>query len=107
MKSFCFEVIIGFLDKLDQKHHQSLCFQSDDYFGQWNKIYCNHLNTRLVCYLNGRFVSGCRMVRYSNGGLKTGLKSLFMVQNVQYLNGRPSHGLYHLNTGHPYWTVFR
>ena len=30
----------------------------------------------------------CRMVQYSNGGLKTGL---FMVQNVQYSNGQPSH----------------
>ena len=25
-------------------------------------------------YSNGRFVSGCQMVRYSDGGLKTGLK---------------------------------
>ena len=36
--------------------------------------YSSHLNTRLVWYSNGRFVSSCRLVRYSNGGLKTGLK---------------------------------
>ena len=34
----------------------------------------NHLNSRLVWYLNGIFVSGCQMVRYLNGGLKTELK---------------------------------
>ena len=34
----------------------------------------NHLNTRLVRYSDGRFVSSCQTVRYSNGGLKTGLK---------------------------------
>ena len=49
--------------------------------------YSNHLNTRLVWYLNGRFVSSCQMVRYSNGGLKTGQKILLMVQNVHYLLG--------------------
>ena len=38
------------------------------------KYHSNHLNTGLVWYLNGRFVSGCQMVRYSNGGLKTRLK---------------------------------
>ena len=32
--------------------------------------YSNHLNTGLVWYLNGRFVSGCQIVRLSNGGLK-------------------------------------
>ena len=32
------------------------------------------MNIRLVQYTNGRFVSGCQMVRYTNGGLKTGLK---------------------------------
>ena len=37
-------------------------------------LYSYHLNTGLVWYSNGRFVSGCQMVRYSNGGLKTGLK---------------------------------
>ena len=33
----------------------------------------------------------CQTVWYSNGGLKAGLKSLFMVQNVKYSNGRLSH----------------
>ena len=37
-------------------------------------MYSNRLNTKLVWYLNGRFVSGCQMVQYSNGGLKSGLK---------------------------------
>ena len=32
--------------------------------------YSNHLNTGLVWYWNGRFVSGCQMVWYLNGGLK-------------------------------------
>ena len=36
--------------------------------------YSNHLNTGLVWYLNGIFMSGCQMVWYWNGGLKTGLK---------------------------------
>ena len=36
--------------------------------------YSNHVNNGLVWYSNGRFVSGCQMVRYLNGGLKTGLK---------------------------------
>ena len=41
---------------------------------------------------NDRFVFDCHMVQYSNGGLKTELKkSLFMVQNVRYSNGSPSH----------------
>ena len=31
------------------------------------------------------------MVQYLKGGLKTGLKNLFMVQNVWYLNDPPSH----------------
>ena len=70
--------------------------------------YSNHLNTGLVRYLNGRFVSGCQMVRYTNGGLKTGLKKaclwfkmsgIWMVCQVMWL--------YHLNTGHPYSLVFR
>ena len=58
---------------------------------RWS-LYSNHLNTGLVRYLNGRFVSGCQMVRHKNGGLKTGMKKiLFMVQNVQYSNSPPSH----------------
>ena len=32
--------------------------------------YSNHLNTWLVWYSNGRFVLGCQIIRYSNGGLK-------------------------------------
>ena len=54
-------------------------------------VYSNHPNTGLVWYSNGRFVSGCQMVRYLNGGLKTGQKKiLFLVQNVWYWNGSPS-----------------
>ena len=53
--------------------------------------YSNHWNTGLVWYVNGRFVSGCQMIRNSNGGLKTGLIKPVMVQNVRYLNGQPSH----------------
>ena len=37
-------------------------------------MYSDYLNTGLVWYSNSRFVSGCQMVRYLNGGLKTGLK---------------------------------
>ena len=36
--------------------------------------YSNHLNTGLVWYLNGRFVSSCQTVWYLNGGLKTRLE---------------------------------
>ena len=37
-------------------------------------------------------MSVCQMVQNLNGGLKTGLKKrLFIVQNVWYLNGLPSH----------------
>ena len=35
--------------------------------------FSNHLNARLVLHSNGRFVFGCQMVPYWNGGLKTGL----------------------------------
>ena len=41
---------------------------------KWGYEYSSHLNTGLVWYSNGRFVAGCRMVRYSNCGLKPGLK---------------------------------
>ena len=34
--------------------------------------YSNHLNTRQVWYSNGPQMSICQMVRFSNGGLKTG-----------------------------------
>ena len=69
--------------------------------------YSNHLKTGLVLYSNGRFVSGCQMVRYL-GGMKTVLKkaclwskmsSIQMVHQVTWL--------YHLNAGHPYCPVFR
>ena len=40
----------------------------------YDEHYINHLNTRLVWYWNGRFLSGCQMAWYSNGGLKIGLK---------------------------------
>ena len=33
----------------------------------------NHLNTGQVWYLNGPNMSGCQMVLFLNGGLKTGL----------------------------------
>ena len=36
---------------------------------KWVWFYRDHLNTRLVRNSNGRFVFGCLMVRYSNGGL--------------------------------------
>ena len=42
-------------------------------FVSCNFICSNHLNTGLVWYSNGRFVSCCQMVRYSNGGVKTRL----------------------------------
>ena len=39
--------------------------------------------------LNVEYVAGCQMVRYLNGGLKTGLKKTqFMAQNVRYSNGQ-------------------
>ena len=53
-------------------------------------------------------VSGCQMVWYSNGGLKTAVKKvclwskipgIWMVRQVTWL--------YHWNTGHPYSLVFR
>ena len=51
----------------------------------------NHLNAELLWYSNGRLVSSCQMVPYSNDGLKTQLKKTVMVQNVQYSNGSPNH----------------
>ena len=41
-----------------------------------NTQYNNHMNTGLVWYSNERFVSGCQMVWYLDGGLKTRLKKL-------------------------------
>ena len=54
-------------------------------------IYSNHLDTGLVWDLDGRFVSGCQMVRHQMVVWKPVWKSLFMVQNVRYTNGLPSH----------------
>ena len=51
----------------------------------------NHLNTRQVWYLNGICVD-CQKVRFSNGRSENRTeKSLFVVQNVRYLNSPPSH----------------
>ena len=55
------------------------------------KLLSIHPNTALVWFSKGRFVSGCQMVRHLNGGWKLDRKSLFMFQNVRYLNGWPSH----------------
>ena len=66
------------------------------------RIYSDHLNTRLVWYLNGRFVSGCQMVWYSNGGLKTGLKKLAYGPNCpvfKWSANKPVHW-------NPRWYVF-
>ena len=66
-------------------------------------MYSNHLNTWLVWYSNGRFVSRCQMVR-----LKTGLKKdswwskmsgIQMVHQVTWFN--------HLNSRQLYYPVFR
>ena len=43
---------------------------------EFSDEYSNHLNTGLIWYLNGRFVSSCQMVWYLNGGLKTRLKKV-------------------------------
>ena len=56
--------------------------QRDGFRNSSQLNYSNHLNTGLVWYLNGRFVSGIQMVVW---------KSLLMVENVQYSNGLPSH----------------
>ena len=73
-------------------------------FSLININYCNHLNTRLVWYSNDRFLYGCQMVRYSNGGLKKAcLRSKMSGIQMVCQNMR----LYHLNTGHPYCPVFR
>ena len=39
-----------------------------------NFHHSNHLNIPLVWFYNGRLVSGCQMVWYSNSDLKTRLK---------------------------------
>ena len=52
--------------------------------------------------------SGCQMIQYLNGGLKTGLKKACLwskISGIQMVHQVT--GLYHLNTGHPYCLVFR
>ena len=70
--------------------------------------YSDHLNTELVWYSNDRFVSGCQMVRYLNGGLKTGLKKACLWSKMSYIQMVSLvTWLYHLNTRKPYCLVFR
>ena len=77
-------------------------------FRKLKKLYSNHLNTGLIWYSNCRFVTGCKMVWYSNGGLKTTLKKACLwskmsgIQMVRHVTW-----LYHLNIRHPYCPVFR
>ena len=61
--------------------------------------YSNHLNTGVAWYLNGRFVSGFQMVRYLNGGLKTGLKKDNDL-DVRYMKCPPSR----VTLPFEYWT---
>ena len=56
-----------------------------------NRKYSNHLNTGLVWYSNVRFMSGCEIVQYSNGGPKNGLKKLVNGPKCSAFNGPPSH----------------
>ena len=53
--------------------------------GQNKYLYSNHLNTGLVWYSNGRFMSGCQMVWYLNGGLKNGLKEACIKYFTSYI----------------------
>ena len=46
-------------------------FISSEFFFFKFVFYSNHLNIRQVWYSNGPSMSGCRMVRILNGGLKT------------------------------------
>ena len=66
-------------------------------------MYSNHLNTGLVGYSNGRFVFDCQMVRYLNGGMKTGLKQACLWSKM---SGIRIVRVYHLNTGHLYQPVY-
>ena len=67
--------------------------------------YSNHLNTKLVWYSNGRFVSCSQIVeRWSENRTEKACKwskmsGIWMVHQVMWL--------YHLNTGHPYCPLFR
>ena len=85
------------------KEEKRWCYCYED-----TPLYSNHLNTGLVWYSKGRFVSGCQMVWYPNGGPKIKLKKaclwskifgIWMVRQVTWL--------YHLNTRCPYYPVFR
>ena len=58
----------------------------------------NHLNTRLVWYSNGRFVSGCQIFRYSNGGLKTRLKNPVYGPKCPVLESSAKSRDYHLKS---------
>ena len=69
--------------------------------------YSNHLNIGLFWYLNGRFVSGCQMVWYSNGGLKTGQKKPVYDPKCQVFEWSTKSHDNHLNTRHPHCTVSR
>ena len=70
--------------------------------------YSNRQNTKFAWYSNGIFVSGCQMVWYWNGGLKTGLKKAFLGSKMLSISMVPQvTSLYHLNTRHPYCPVFR
>ena len=57
-------------EEMSFKHLLLSVFQSSCY----TVSNSHHLSTELVWYSNGQFVSGCQMVQYSNGGLKTGLE---------------------------------
>ena len=61
---------------LDRKQNEDMnMYQSFQFLNiQWGSEYSKHLNTGLVWYSNGKFVSGCQTVPYSNGGRKTELK---------------------------------
>ena len=69
------------LSKGDSKQRLKKCMPScsKNSYTQLNKYstgpkYSNYLKTGLVWYSNGRFLSSCQMIRYSNDGLKTRLK---------------------------------
>ena len=90
MVNLGFQILLLFVTSLKPSTVQCcLYFQKSEQGTIWN--------TGLVWYLNGRFVSGCQMARYSNVGLK---KPVYgpMVHQVTW---------HHLNTGHPYSPVFR
>ena len=101
-----------------------ICWRSGQNSGKLQSYYYrynNHLNTRLVQYSNGGFVSGCQMVWYSNGGfvsgcqmvwysnsgLKTRLKKACCGPKRPVFEWFTKSCDYHLNTGHPYQPVFR